>query len=149
MEQLEKDKMTIPQLFWEMQRRPGIQNADIIEELLTKLTKAADDSHEILEDAVNQGCALGEYAGRVVLSSMALSAYEGAIDHLVSIGRLVRLPGRMDRYVWREQAVSGICTPAVEEDVEICRYCLELAEGPHWRECPSMALSEGKVKHDS
>jgi hypothetical protein len=101
---------------------------------------------DFLEDMVNQNCTAEMRAGRNIIQDMGLSAHEGAIAHLVSIGRLVRLPGMIERYVWVNQAISGVTTPAVTGDIAVCPHCFEAAEGPHWRECQSIAISEGRVK---
>lgn len=118
-------------------------NPEIVVELCQMLVDGWNHSQEHLEDTINQACTLEYKAGRNVLSDLALSAYEGAIDWLVDQGRLVRLPGRIERYVWREESV--LYTQPVDYELypsKICPDCYEAKAGPHYKGCPRYQENE-------
>lgn len=116
-------------------------NPDVVTELLQMFVDGWDRNQEHLEDAINQACTYEHKAGRNIIGGFALSAYEAAIDWLVDQGRLVRLPGRIERYVWQQDAtlLPFPLDTTVDQDA-ICQECYELKKGIHYKKCPTRLI---------
>lgn len=126
-------------------------NPETVTETLQMFVDGWDQSMEVLEDVVNQACTMEHKAGRNIIQSRALAAYDDAISYLVDQGRLVRLPGKIERFVWSGESVPRFALdPEIFElyPSKICDKCYELRDGLHWEECPRYEVVVGPAAID-
>lgn len=111
-------------------------NGDMVTELLQEFIEELNNEHDMVRSFVAQTCTIMTRCERPILSSYGMSTYAAGLQYMETRGKVVRLPGPVERYVWAQHAVS---TKRYEEDwdVEICDDCLELAGGPHAPRCPN------------